>query len=127
MFGQNAAKMPIQLYLYRMAPLIAMQRKVMQFKFYAYEVLGPAFQTHSSYCDWKAEKTETETTIEIPEGMDCSNLLTAASGYEHLLEAVVANVFRGGADVKSEKSYCESVKSLLTVEEMPKPTCDKVL
>ena len=58
--------------------------------------------------------------------MDYRNLLTAASGYEHLLEAVVANVFRGGTDVKSEKSYCESVKSLLTAEEMPKPTYDKV-
>ncbi|GFZ13156.1 hypothetical protein Acr_23g0015410 [Actinidia rufa] len=54
------------------------------------------------------EKTETKTAIEMPEGMDCSNLLTAASGSEHLLEAVVANVCRGGTDVKSEKSYCES-------------------
>ncbi|GFS29116.1 hypothetical protein Acr_00g0005450 [Actinidia rufa] len=63
----------------------------------------------------------------MPEGMDCSNLLTTASGSEHLLlEVVVANVCRGGTDVKSEKSYCESVKSLLTAEKIPKPTCDKV-
>ncbi|PSS09438.1 Transcription factor like [Actinidia chinensis var. chinensis] len=102
----------------------------MPFKFYAdcelYEVLGPAFQKHSCYCDRKAEKTETETAIEMPDGMDCSSLLSAASGSEHLLEAVVANVCYGGTDVKSEKSYCDSVKSLLTAEEMKNPTCDKV-
>ncbi|KAF5958599.1 hypothetical protein HYC85_005824 [Camellia sinensis] len=52
----------------------------------------------------------------MPEVMDSSSLLTADSGSEHLLEAVVANVCRGGTDVKSEKSFCESVKSLLTTE-----------
>ena len=83
--------------------------QVMHFK--QYEVLGLAFQKHSSYRDWKAEKTETKTAIEMPEGMDCSNLLTATSVSEHLLEAVVANVFRGGTDVKRKKSYCESVNS----------------
>ena len=83
-----------------------------------YEVLGPAFQKHSSYHDWKAEKTKTEKATEMPDGMDYSSLLTAASCSEHLLEAVVANVCCGGADVKSEKSYCQSVKSLLTAEEM---------
>ncbi|KAL7200870.1 hypothetical protein ACSBR1_032737 [Camellia fascicularis] len=104
----------------------------MPFKFSAdcelYEVLGPAFQKQNSYCDWEAEKTQTETeiAIEMPEAMDSSSLLTADSGSEHLLEAVVANVCRGGTDVKSEKSFCESVKSLLTTENMPQPTCDKL-
>ena len=83
-----------------------------------YEVLGPAFQKHCSYRDWKAEKTKTEKAIEMPDGMDCSSLLAAASGFEHLLEAVVANVCCGGTDIKSKKSYCQSVKSLLTAEEM---------
>ena len=41
--------------------------------FKQYEVLGPAFQRLSSYRNWKAEKIETETAIEMPEGMDCSN------------------------------------------------------
>ena len=83
-----------------------------------YEVLGPAFQKQNSYCDWEAEKTQTETeiAIEMPEVMDSSSLLTADSGSEHLLEAVVANVCRGGTAVKSEQSFCESVKSQLTTE-----------
>lgn len=89
-----------------------------------YEVLGPAFQKQNIYSDWETEKSVTETTIEIPEGMDSSSLLTADSGSEHLLEAVVANVCRSGTDVISEKSQCKSVKSLLTTEKIPHPSCD---
>ncbi|KAE9460620.1 hypothetical protein C3L33_07418, partial [Rhododendron williamsianum] len=99
------------------------------FKFSAgcelYEVFGPVFQKQRSYCDWEAEKSETGTGIEVSEGLDCSSLLTADSGSEQLLEAVVANVYCGVTDVKSEKSFCESAKSQLTTEEMPHPTCDK--
>ncbi|KAG5514556.1 hypothetical protein RHGRI_035832 [Rhododendron griersonianum] len=99
------------------------------FKFSAgcelYEVFGPVFQKQRSYCDWEAEKSETGTGIEVSEGLDCSSLLTADSGSEQLLEAVVANVYYGVTDVKSEKSFCESAKSQLTTEEMPHPTCDK--
>ncbi|KAH7862258.1 hypothetical protein Vadar_002166 [Vaccinium darrowii] len=91
-----------------------------------YEVLGPAFQKQNSTCDWESEKTLTETVIEMPEGMDSSSLLTAESGSEHLLEAVVANVACSRNDVRSEKSVYSLPKSLLTSEKMPQPTCDKV-
>ncbi|KAI8523022.1 hypothetical protein RHMOL_Rhmol13G0042300 [Rhododendron molle] len=99
------------------------------FKFSAgcelYEVFGPVFQKQRSYCDWEAEKSETGTAIEVSEGLDCSSLLMADSGSEQLLEAVVANVYCGVTDVKSEKSFCESAKSQLTTEEMPQPPCSK--
>ncbi|KAF7120231.1 hypothetical protein RHSIM_Rhsim13G0033700 [Rhododendron simsii] len=99
------------------------------FKFSAgcelYEVFGPVYRKQRSYCDWEVEKSETGTAIEVSEGLDCSSLLTADSGSEQLLEAVVANVYCGVTDVKSEKSFCESAKSQLTTEEMPQPTCDK--
>ncbi|KAG5567443.1 hypothetical protein RHGRI_002856 [Rhododendron griersonianum] len=91
-----------------------------------YEVLGPAFRKQNSSCDWESEKTFTDKTIEMPDGMDCSSLLTAETGSEHLLEAVVANVVRSTSDDRSEKSLCSSPKSLLTSEKMPQPTCDKV-
>ncbi|XP_058197098.1 transcription factor bHLH155-like isoform X2 [Rhododendron vialii] len=90
-----------------------------------YEVFGPVYQKQRSYCDWEAEKSETGTAIEVSEGLDCSSLLTADSGSAQLLEAVVANVYCGVTDVKSEKSFCESAKSQLTTEEMSQPTCDK--
>ncbi|KAH7834575.1 hypothetical protein Vadar_017488 [Vaccinium darrowii] len=91
-----------------------------------YEVLGPAFRKHNSTCDWESEKTLTETVIEMPEGMDSSSLLTAESGSEHLLEAVVANVVCSRSDVRREKSLYGSPKSLLTSEKMPQSTCYKV-
>ncbi|KAI8574433.1 hypothetical protein RHMOL_Rhmol01G0353300 [Rhododendron molle] len=91
-----------------------------------YEVLGPAFRKKNSSCDWESEKTFTEKTFEMPDGMDCSSLLTAETGSEHLLEAVVANLVRSTSDDISEKSLYSSPKSLLTSEKMPQPTCDKV-
>ncbi|XP_059660377.1 transcription factor bHLH155 [Cornus florida] len=90
-----------------------------------YEALGPAFRKQNTYCDWEVEKTEAEAAIEMPEGMTSSSLLTTDSGSEHLLEAVVASVCCRGSDVKSEKSFCKPVQSLLTTEKMPEPTCDK--
>ncbi|PSR94856.1 Transcription factor like [Actinidia chinensis var. chinensis] len=102
----------------------------MPFKFSAgcelYEVLGPAFRKQSSCCDWEEEKTVTETDTEMPERMENSSLLTADAGMEHLLEAVVANVCRSESDVKSEKSFCKSVKSMLATEKMPQPTFDEL-
>ncbi|XP_052179522.1 transcription factor EMB1444-like isoform X2 [Diospyros lotus] len=100
------------------------------FKFSAgcelYEVLGPAFCKQISYSDWEPEKTVMETAIEMSGGVDSSSLLTADSGTEHLLEAVVANVCRSETDLKCEKSLCNSAKSLLTTEKMPEPLCEKL-
>ncbi|PSS14004.1 Transcription factor like [Actinidia chinensis var. chinensis] len=102
----------------------------MPFKFSAgcelYEVLGPAFRKQSSYRDWEEEKTVTERVSEMPERMENSSLLTADSGMEHLLEAVVANVCHSESDVKSEKSFCKSVKSMLATEKMPQPARDEL-
>ncbi|RVW24565.1 Transcription factor EMB1444 [Vitis vinifera] len=86
-----------------------------------HEALGPAFLKQSNYCDWETEKAETETTIELPEGMSSSQL-TSDSGSENLLEAVVAKVCQSGSDVKSEKSFCQSMQSLLTTEKIPEPS-----
>lgn len=85
-----------------------------------HEALGPAFLKRSNCCDWETEKAETETTIELIEGMSSSQL-TSDSGSENLLEAVVAKVCQSGSDVKSEKSFCQSIQSLVTTEKMPDP------
>ncbi|XP_057472841.1 transcription factor EMB1444-like [Actinidia eriantha] len=107
-----------------------MKQLNMPFKFSAgcelYEVLGPAFRKQSSCCDWEEEKTVTETDTEMPERIENNSLLTADAGMEHLLEAVVANVCRSESDVKSEKSFCKSVKSMLATEKMPQPTFDEL-
>ena len=86
-----------------------------------HEALGPAFLKRSNCCDWETEKAETETTIGLPEGMSSSQL-TSDSGSENLLEAVVAKVCQSGSDVKSEKSFCQSIKSLVTTEKIPEPS-----
>lgn len=81
-----------------------------------HEALGPAFlkQSHINY----EEKTEVGTSIELPEGMTCSQL-TTDSVSENLLEAVVAKVCHSSSDTKSEKSMC---KSLLITENLPEPS-----
>ncbi|CAK9150020.1 unnamed protein product [Ilex paraguariensis] len=89
-----------------------------------YEALGPAYLKQSTYCDLGhlADNTNTETTVEMPEGMDGSSLLTSNCGSEHLLEAVVANVCPSNSYAKSEKSCCKDVHSLLTAESEPPPS-----
>lgn len=90
-----------------------------------YEVFRPVFRRQRSYYVWEAEKSGTGTALEVSEGLDCSSLLTADSGSEQLLEAVVANAYCAVTDVKSEESFCDSMKSQLTTDGMPQPTCNK--
>nr|XP_011459705.1 PREDICTED: transcription factor bHLH155-like [Fragaria vesca subsp. vesca] len=86
-----------------------------------HEALGPAFMHKSNFFDWEAEKIGDRTTAEMPEGMNSSQL-TSDSCPEHLLEAVVAKVCHSGSHVKSEKSFCKSMQSLLTTEKYPEPS-----
>lgn len=86
-----------------------------------HEALGPAFMHKSNFFDWEAEKIGDRITAEIPEGMSTSQL-TSDSCPEHLLEAVVANVCHSDSHVKSEKSFCKSMQSLLTTEKYPEPS-----
>ncbi|GLU03650.1 hypothetical protein SLE2022_208380 [Rubroshorea leprosula] len=83
-----------------------------------YEALGPAFLKKSISVDWQAENTEAGANIEMPEGMSSSQL-TLESGSENLLEAVVANVCHNGNNMDGEQSFCRSVPSLMTDENMP--------
>ncbi|KAJ6708915.1 TRANSCRIPTION FACTOR BHLH155-LIKE ISOFORM X1-RELATED [Salix koriyanagi] len=71
--------------------------------------------------DYQAGKSEAVNGFEMPEGMS-SNQMTFEFGSENLLEAVVGNACHSGSDVKSEKSGCKSVQSLLTVEKLPEPS-----
>lgn len=86
-----------------------------------HEALGPAFMNKSNFFDWEAEKIGDRITAEMPEGMSASQL-TSDSCPEHLLEAVVANVCHSDSHVKSEKSFCKSMQSLLTTEKYPEPS-----
>lgn len=90
-----------------------------------HEALGPAFLKKSKYFDWDSEKAE-GVTPEMPEQMSSSQL-TSDSHPEHLLEAVVASVCQSGSDVKSERSFCKSVQSLLTTEKYPEPSSHTTL
>ncbi|CAN6688814.1 unnamed protein product [Malus baccata var. baccata] len=86
-----------------------------------HEALGPAFLNQGNYFDWVAGKNGDRITPEIPEGMNTSQL-TSFSCQEHLLEAVVANVCPSSSLIKSEKSFCKSMQSLLTTEKCPEPS-----
>lgn len=90
-----------------------------------HEALGPAFLKNNKCFDWEATETE-GTALEIPEQMSSSQL-TSDSHPEHLLEAVVANACQSHSDVKSEKSFCKSVQSLLTTEKYPEPSSHTTL
>lgn len=85
------------------------------------EALGLAFLRKSNYFDWEAERAEDRTAIDMPEGMDSSQL-TSDSHTDHLLEAVVSNVCQSGSDVKSEKPLSKPVQSLSTIEVNPEPS-----
>ncbi|XP_059431947.1 transcription factor bHLH155 isoform X3 [Corylus avellana] len=86
-----------------------------------HEALGLAFLRKSNYFDWEAEKTENKAAIDVPEGMDSSQL-TSDSHTDHLLEAVVSNVCQSVSDVKSEKLLSKPVQSLPTIEVNPEPS-----
>ncbi|XP_042973653.1 transcription factor EMB1444-like isoform X3 [Carya illinoinensis] len=81
-----------------------------------HEVLGPAFLKTSNYLN--SAKTEDGVIIEMPKGMSSSQL---TSNYypDHLLEAVVSNVFQSNSDVKSDKLLTKPVQSLSTTEVNP--------
>uniref|UniRef100_A0A6N2KXG1 BHLH domain-containing protein n=1 Tax=Salix viminalis TaxID=40686 RepID=A0A6N2KXG1_SALVM len=85
------------------------------------EALGPSFLNRCMPFDYQAGKSEAVNGFEMPEGMS-SNQMTFEFGSENLLEAVVGNACHSGSDVKSEKSGCKSVQSLLTVEKLPEPS-----
>lgn len=99
----------------------------MPFRFCAgyelYEALGPAFRKQNTDCGWGAETTETDMAVEMSEEMPDSSLLTANSGTEHLLEAVVANI---SSEVdKTDKSFVKS-ESLLKSEKISEPCTSDV-
>ncbi|XP_011028788.1 PREDICTED: transcription factor bHLH155-like isoform X2 [Populus euphratica] len=85
------------------------------------EALGPSFVNRCMPFDYQAGKSEAVNGFEMPEGMSSSQM-TFDFGTENLLEAVVGNACHSGSDVKSEKSSCKSVQSLLTVEKIPEPS-----
>ncbi|XP_062080527.1 transcription factor bHLH155-like [Humulus lupulus] len=90
-----------------------------------HEALGPSFLKKSKYFDWESTKSEGKIP-EMPGQTSCSQL-TSDFHPEHLLEAVVASVCQSHSDVKSEKSFCKSVQSLLTTENYPEPSSHTTL
>ncbi|KAJ6681231.1 TRANSCRIPTION FACTOR EMB1444-RELATED [Salix koriyanagi] len=85
------------------------------------EALGPSFLNRCMPSDCQTGKSEVGNIFDMPEGMSNSQM-TFDLGSENLLEAVVGNVCHSGSDVKSEKSGCKSVQSLLTSEKLPEPS-----
>ncbi|KAF9682994.1 hypothetical protein SADUNF_Sadunf05G0166200 [Salix dunnii] len=85
------------------------------------EALGPSFLNRCMPSDYQTGKSEAGNIFDMPEGMSNSQM-TFDFGSENLLEAVVGNVCHSGSDVKSEKSGCKSVQSLLTSEKLPDPS-----
>lgn len=83
-----------------------------------HEALGPAFLRKDIYNDREPENTVDGETVGMPEATSSSHLMFD-SGSENLLDAVVASVCHSGSDVKSERSFCKSVQSLLTTEKKP--------
>ncbi|XP_027095255.1 transcription factor EMB1444 isoform X1 [Coffea arabica] len=84
-----------------------------------YEALGPAFQEQHCHFEWDAEKIEFGMSIEMSEVTGNSSLVSANSGTEHLLDAVVANIQK----IESSKNEKPCVKSelLLNPENMSEP------
>ncbi|KAL3517683.1 hypothetical protein ACH5RR_020272 [Cinchona calisaya] len=86
-------------------------RMHMPFRFCAgyelYEALGPAFQKLDSYFEWDVEKIESGMAMEMSEGTGNSCLVSANSGTEHLLDAVVANIHKNEGS-KSQKPCLKS-------------------
>lgn len=85
-----------------------------------HEVLGPAFVRQYYPSSRKVEKPDNSYTSQTPEVTE-SSLLTADTGSDHLLEAVVANFCHKDDTFRSAKSFTTS-ESMLTCEKMPKPS-----
>ncbi|KAJ9169595.1 hypothetical protein P3X46_017764 [Hevea brasiliensis] len=85
-----------------------------------HEALGLAFSKGCLYIDCEADKTESGNIVEVPEGISISQM-TFDTSPENLLEAVVGKVCHSSSDVKSERSVCKSVQSLLTTGKIPEP------
>ncbi|XP_024044171.1 transcription factor EMB1444 isoform X4 [Citrus clementina] len=83
-----------------------------------HEALGPAFLRKDIYNDREPENTVDGETVGMPELTSSSHLMFD-SGSENLLDAVVASVCNSGSDVKSERTVCRSMQSLLTTEKKP--------
>lgn len=88
-----------------------------------HEALGPAFLKKNTYNGWGEDKTEGGKSVEVPEGMDSSQL-TFDSGPDNLLEAVVAN-FCHIDDAESEKSLCKPEQPPSNIEKLPEPSYTK--
>ncbi|KAH9602788.1 hypothetical protein KSS87_023075 [Heliosperma pusillum] len=81
-----------------------------------HEALGPAFLKQCYPFPYEVEKPEDISTSHVPETVQ-SSMITADSGKDHLLEAVVANFCRRDA-LKKSKSI-STFDSMLTTERMP--------
>ncbi|KDO68474.1 hypothetical protein CISIN_1g004499mg [Citrus sinensis] len=90
-----------------------------------HEALGPAFLRKDIYNDREPENTVDGETVGMPELTSSSHLMFD-SGSENLLDAVVASVCNSGSDVKSERTFCRSMQSLLTTEKKPESSSQKV-
>ncbi|KAL9686298.1 hypothetical protein QQ045_023754 [Rhodiola kirilowii] len=87
-----------------------------------YEALGPAFSKQLSNYDNHMETSKVKTVDGFLEGMSsASSQIAPSSGSEHLLEAVVANVFNNIEDYKSDR-ICKSMQSILTTDYIPEPS-----
>ncbi|CAN1292029.1 Transcription factor bHLH155 [Linum perenne] len=97
------------------------------FKFSAgselHEVLGPDYLRSCMYIDSapQLEKTDSETVLTLPGEMSCSQM-TCGTSSDNLLEAVVGNLCSSISEVKSDKSVCQSLQSLLTTDSMSDPS-----
>ncbi|CAN0886235.1 Transcription factor bHLH155 [Linum grandiflorum] len=83
-----------------------------------HEVLGPDYLRSCMYIDSapRLEKTESETVLTVPGEMTCG------TSSDNLLEAVVGNLCSSISEVRSDKSVCQSLQSLLTTDSMPDPS-----
>ncbi|KAE9619359.1 putative transcription factor bHLH family [Lupinus albus] len=79
------------------------------------EALGPGFLKGNKYFDWAAQINQDDKTVEMPDEISCSQM-TSESHPEHLLEAMVTNVFHSNNDINSELSFSKSMQSAMASE-----------
>ena len=75
-----------------------------------HEALGPAFLKGSKYFDWPAQVNQDMKTMDMPDDINSSQLMSECHP-EHLLEAMVANICHSNNDVNSDLSFCTSMQS----------------
>lgn len=85
-----------------------------------FEALGPAFQKQNTNYEWGSE---TDMAVEMSEEMPSSSLITANSGTENLLEAVVANI---NNEVDKIDNSLHKSEFLLNSEKMSEPCTSDV-